>query len=84
MRQAELRRDAGRDPDGPVDSRRDDAVDALGLGEPVDPVLVLGRDDRAAVCVPESGRVRVAVDRDHVQVALASGGKQPELRRPRA
>ena len=84
MRQPEPRGDARGDPDGPVDPRRDDPVDALGLGEPLDAVLVLGRDDRAAVGVPEPGRVGIAVDRDHVQVALARRGEQPELRGPGA
>ena len=46
---AEPLRDARGDPDGPVDARRDHAVDALGLGEPLDAGLVLGRDDRAPV-----------------------------------
>ena len=46
--------------------------------------LVLGRDDRAAVRVTEPGRVGIAVDGDHVQVALVRGGEQPELRRARA
>ena len=54
--------------DRPVDPRRDHAVDALGLGEPLDPRLVLGRDDRAAVREREAGRAGIAVDRDHEQV----------------
>ena len=54
---------------GPVDPGRDQPVNVLGAREPLDSGLVLGRDDRAAVGVPESGRRRVAIDRDHVQLA---------------
>ena len=80
MRQPELGRDARRDADGPVDAGRDDAVHALRLGEPLDPELVLGRDDRAAIGVTEPGRIRVAVDGDDVQVALVRGREEAELR----
>ena len=76
--------DARRDSHGPVDPGRDQAVDPLRFDEPVDSLLVLGGDDRAAVGVAEAGRVGIAVDGDHVQVALAGRGEQPELRRPRA
>ena len=84
MRQPKLRGNASGDPDRPVDSRRDQPVDPLRFGQPLDAVLVLGRDDRATVRVPEAGRIGIAVDGDDVQVALARGGEQPELRRPRA
>ena len=55
VRQAEPLGDPRRDPDRPVDPRRDDPVDALGFGQPVDPRLVLGRDDRAPVGEAEPG-----------------------------
>ena len=46
--------DARRDPDRPVGAGRDDPVDALGLREPVDGRLVLGRDERPLVGVARS------------------------------
>jgi hypothetical protein len=84
VRNPDLRRHPRRDPDRPVDSRRDHAVDPLSTGQPLDPALVLGRDDRAAIGKGEAGRGRVAVDRDHVQAALARCLEQPQLRRARA
>jgi len=55
---------------------------SLGRSEPLDPVLVLGRDDRPPVGVPESRRGRIAVERDHEQPLLPSRPEQTELRRP--
>ena len=46
--------------------------------------LVLAREECPLVGVAESRRVRIAVDGDHVQVALARGAQEPELRRPGA
>ena len=80
VREREPLRDAGRDGDRPVDPGRDHAVDPLGLREPLDPRLVLGRDDRAAIREREAGRGGIAVDRDHEQVQRACGLEQPELR----
>ncbi len=51
------------------------------LREPLDPRLVLGRDHRALVREGEPGRERVAVDRDHREVAGRRGLEQAELRR---
>ena len=48
-----------------------------------DALLVLGRDDRPPVRVPESRRGRVAVERDHEEPSLAGRREQAELRRPR-
>ena len=84
MRQAEVLGNPRRDPDGPVGSRRDDPVDLAGLRETLDPGLVLGRDHRALVGEGESGGERVAVDRDHREVAGRRGLEQAELRRARA
>jgi hypothetical protein len=81
VREREALRDARRDRDGPVDSGRDDPVDPFRAREPLDPGLVLGGHDRPPVRVPEPRRRRVAVDRDHEQVALPRGREQPELRR---
>ena len=75
---------AGRDPNRPVDARRDDPVHALGGGEPVDRLLVLGRDERPLVGEWKARRRRIAVGGDHVEAARAGGGEQPELRRPGA
>ena len=84
MRDAGLLGDTSRDSDRPVDPGRNDAVDALGPGQPFDAPLVLRRDDRAAVGELETRRGRIAVERDHVEIgALASRLEQPELRRPR-
>ena len=71
-------------PDGPVRAGRDDPVDVLGAREAVDRRLVLGRDERPLVRVREAGRGRIAIDRDHEEVALARGAQEPDLRRPRA
>ena len=84
MRQAEPLGDARRDADRPVGAGRDDPVDVLGAGEPVDARLVLGRDERALVRVGEAGRRRVAVDRDHEEAALARRAQEPDLRGPRS
>jgi hypothetical protein len=82
MRQSDLGRDARGDADRPVDARRDDPPDALRRGKAFDPVLVLGRDDRPPVGVPEPGRCRIAIERDHEQPLLAGRPEQSELRRP--
>ena len=78
-------REAGRDPGGnrdrPVDPGRDNAFDSLGLGELADRGLVLGRDDRAPVCVFEAGRLRIAIAGDDEQAAVARGAQKPELSR---
>ena len=79
VRKAEARRHARGDGDGPVDSRRDDAVDAFRLGELPDRRLVLGGDDRALVRVLEAGRLRVAVAGHDEEPALARRAKKPEL-----
>ncbi len=81
MREREPLRDARGHRDGPVDPRRDHAVDPLGLGEPFDARLVLGRDDRPAVGERESRRGGIAVDRDHEEVERTGRLEQPELRR---
>jgi hypothetical protein len=81
VRQAVTLGDARRDPDGPVRPGRDDPVDVLGLREPVDRGLVLARDDRALVGVPEAGRRGVAVGGDDEEPPLAGRSQEPELRR---
>ena len=83
MRDAEPLGDTRRDRDGPVDSRRDDPVDALGDGEPLDPRLVLRGDDRAAVRIAEARGSRIAIERDHVEPVPSCSREQPELGRPR-
>ncbi len=78
-------RDPRRDRDGPVDARRDDPVHALRLREPLNPALVLGRDDRPPVGDGEPRRGGVPVERDDLEVAARpSRLDQPELRRPGA
>jgi hypothetical protein len=59
-------------------------VDILREREALDRDLVLRRDDRAPVGIPEARRSRVAVDRDHKQAALAGRREQPDLRGARA
>ena len=83
MRQTEPVGDARRDPDRPVDSRRDQSGGPLGHGEPLDSRLVLDGDDRATVGIAKPRRGRIAVEGDHVQPTLASSREQPELGRPR-
>ena len=82
MRQPQPLGHACRDSHRPVDARSDDPLDALGRGEALDAVLVLGRDDRSPVGVPEPGRGGVSVERDHEQPQPASRPEQSELRRP--
>jgi hypothetical protein len=77
-------RDPRRDPDRPVVGRRDHSVDALGLGQPVQRRLVLERDQRAPVGVPEAGSGCVAIDRHYHQPAAPGGRQQPELLAPGA
>jgi hypothetical protein len=84
MRQAEVLGNPRRDPDGPVGSRRDDPVDLTRPRETLDPGLVLGRDHRALVGEGEPGGERVAIDRDHREVAGRRSLEQAELRRARA
>jgi hypothetical protein len=82
MRDAHLRGNPRGDADGPVDPRRDHAVDPLGVGKALDPALVLRRDDRAPVGKREAGRTGVTVDGDHEEVACPRCLQQPELRGP--
>jgi hypothetical protein len=84
VRQGQALGDPRRDGDGPVDPRRDQAVDPLGPREPLDARLVLGGDDRAPVGVAKAGRGRLAVERDHVQLACPRRREEAELRRPGA
>ena len=81
MGQAEPLGDPRGDPNGPVGSRRDDPVDRAGTGEPLDALLVLGRDQRPLVGEPEPGGERAPVGGDHHEAAGASGLEQAELRR---
>ena len=77
--------DARRDADRPVRAGRDDPVDVTCAGEPLDAVLVLGRQHRSLVGEREADRQRIAVDGDHVQVAARPRGlEQTELGRARA
>jgi translation initiation factor 2B subunit (eIF-2B alpha/beta/delta family) len=77
--------EAGGDPRGDgggLAARAENAVDASGIGEPLERGLVVRRQDRPAVREPEARRVRVAVDGDHVEPARAGGREQARL--PRA
>jgi hypothetical protein len=81
MRDPDSLRDPCRDRDRPVDARRDDPVREIGLRKPLDPALVLGRDDRPPVGDGEPRRGGIPVERDYLQVAAgASRFEQPELR----
>ncbi len=80
MRQPEPGGDPGRDGDGVVAAGRDDPVDLLGAGEPLDRRLVLDRDDRAPVGVAKARRGGVAVGRDDGEPAPACGLEHSELR----
>ena len=81
MRQAEPLGDARRDADRPVGARRDDPVDLARPREPLDPRLVLGRDERPVVGEREAGRRGVAVGGDDVEAARPRRLEQAELRR---
>jgi hypothetical protein len=83
MRERQPLGDPGGDRYRPVDPGRDDPVDALGCGQPVDLGLVLDRDDRPAIGEAESGRGRVTVDGDDEEVSLAGRLEQAELAGPR-
>jgi hypothetical protein len=79
VRKLEPLGDARRDRDRPIDSRRDEAVDAFGVREPLDTDLVFCRDDRAPVGEAKARRPRVAVGGDDEMAAGAGGGEQTEL-----
>jgi hypothetical protein len=70
---------AGRDGDRPVRAWRDDPVDLERCCEPLDRLLVLGRDDAAAARVAEAGRAGVSVDDGEPEPARLRGLEQPEL-----
>ena len=84
MRQAQMLRHTSGDPNRPVGARRDEAVDRARLREPLDGLLVLGRDQSALVCEGKSGGERVTVDCDHLEVTAGGGLEQAELRGARA
>ena len=84
VREAELGGDARGDRDGPVGSRRDQAVGLERGGEPLDRRLVLGRDEAAAGGELEAGRGRVAVADGRPDPVRTRSLEQPELRRARA
>ena len=84
MRQRESLGNTCGDRHRPVDPRRNQPLDPLGTGQPLDARLVLGREDRAPVGVAEPRRRRIAVDRDHMQVTRPRCGQEAELRRARA
>ena len=81
VRQAQLLGHAGRDADGPVGPGRHDAVDGAGACQPLHTELVLGREHGALVREDEPRSARVAVDRDHVEVAPPGRLEQAELGR---
>ena len=92
MRQADPLGDPRGDPDRPVGARRDDAVDLARPREPVDRLLVLGRDDRALVGEREArrpagrGRPRSRARRPSPRAASSSpscAGPAPRTRRRR-
>ena len=86
VRQHEPFRDPRRDRDRPVDSGRNEAVDPLGGGEPVELRLVLDRDDCATVGAGEPGRrrdrgrPRSRRDRAHVRPGAARAVRLPAPR----
>ena len=84
MRQPRVLGDARRDRNGPIGAGRDDPVDRECEHEALDRGLVLGREDAAAIGVPEPRRARIAVDDGDPQPAGARGLEQPELRGARA
>ncbi len=67
-----------------VNDIADAVLDALRARKPFDARLVLRRDDRAAVGIPEARSRGVAVERDHVQLTRARRREQAQLGRPRA
>ncbi|MBA2293571.1 MAG: hypothetical protein H0W16_00400 [Actinobacteria bacterium] len=82
MREAEPRRDTRRDPDRPVRPRRDDPGDIARTRQAIDRLLVLGGDEGVLVREREPDRSRIAVRRDHLEVAAGLRGlEQPELGR---
>ena len=73
MPKPEAIREPSRDRHRPVDPGRYDPVDGIRAREPVEALLVLGRDDRAPVRVLEARGGGVAVAGDHEQAALPRG-----------
>ena len=85
VRDPDALRDPCRDPDRPVRTRRDEAVDLASPREPLDGILVLGREHGTLVGEREADRLRVPVDRDHVHVAARPRGlEETELGGARA
>ena len=82
MRQREPLRTVRRSPPASR-SRRDQPVDALGAGEPLDARLVLGREDRAPVGVAEPGADGSRSSAITMQLTRPRCGEQAELRRAR-
>jgi len=80
VRQCQTLRHACGDRHGPVDPRRDQAVDPLGAGQPLDARLVLGRDDCPAVGVAEAGRGWFPVNGDHMELTRPCRRQEAELR----
>jgi hypothetical protein len=81
MRQGEPRGNPCSDRDRVVGAGRHDPVDLFGSGQAFDRRLVLDRDDRPPVCVPEARRRRIAVGCDHERPGLPGRREDAELRR---
>ena len=72
-------------PTGQSAPGRDEAVDVASPREPLDGLLVLGREHGPLVGEREADRLRVPVDRDHVHVAARPRGlEETELSGARA
>ena len=80
VRHAEVLCDPGGDPDGPVGAGRDEPVHRAGASEPLDGLLVLGRDHGALGREGEARSERIAIDGDHRQIARTCSLEQAELR----
>jgi hypothetical protein len=74
VRDPDALRDPCRNPDRPIRAGRDEAIDRASAREPLDCLLVLGREHGPLVGEWEADRLRVPVDRDHVHVAARPRG----------
>ena len=84
MRQPQTLGDPGADADRPIRAGRDQSVDLERRGDPLDPGLILGREQAAPVGMAKAGRRRIAVDDGDPETSGARSFEQPELSRAAA
>jgi hypothetical protein len=84
MGQAETLGDSGSDADRPIRAGRNQPVDLERRGNPLDPRLVLGREQAAPVGMAKARGGGIAVDDGDPETSGARSFEQPELSRAAA